>query len=57
MRIQVGDSPQQYKEVDAQWRVMPTRWGYYCYINYPKEGIPIGIYPKNDTENAGTVRR
>ena len=46
MRIQIGDSPQQYKEVDAQWRVMPTRWGYYCYINYPKEGTPIGIYRK-----------
>ncbi len=46
MRLQVGDNAGDYEEVDAQWRVMPTRWGYFCYINYPTEATPLGIYHK-----------
>lgn len=46
MRIQVGDEPSKYKEVDAKLKFEPTRWGNFYVVDYPKEGKLTGIYLK-----------
>ncbi len=46
MRMQDKENPNSYIDVDVKWRLMPSRWGFFCYINYPKDGTPIGIYRK-----------
>lgn len=46
MRIQVGDEPSKYKEVDAKLKFEPTRWGNFYVVDYPKDGKLTGIYLK-----------
>ncbi len=46
MRIQVGDEPSKYKEVDVKLKFETTRWGYFYVVDYPKDGKLLGIYLK-----------
>ena len=46
LRIQEGDEPSKYREVDAKLNFESTRWGYFYFVDYPKEGKLLGIYLK-----------
>ena len=46
MRIQDGDNPSKYKEVNAKLKFEPTRWGHFYFVDYPKDGKLLGIYLK-----------
>ena len=46
LRIQEGNDPSKYKEIEAKLYFMPSSWGYFCAIKYPTEGKPLGIYLK-----------
>ena len=46
MRIQEGDDPSKFKEVEAKLRYLSSSWGYYYAIEYPTEGTPVCIYSK-----------
>ena len=46
LRIKDGDEPSKYREVDAKLNFESTRWGYFYFVDYPKEGKLLGIYLK-----------
>ena len=46
MRIQNGEDPSQYKEVDVRHKFISTRWGDFVYAFYPADGKLLGVYHK-----------
>ena len=46
MRIQEGNDPLIYKEIEVELHFLSSTWGYFYAIEYPTEGTPIGIYLK-----------
>ena len=46
MKIQKGDTPSNYKEVETKLHFLSSSWGHFYAIEYPTDGIPLGIYLK-----------